>query len=130
MSNLKEARCKAGLTQARAAKIIGVSTRALQEWEDGRRNPKQGAAYWANVFHALGYLTSEGLAAVEAGEISLDEAVQMGKREDVRRSSRVGAFGETFRAAWDKIPAEAVERLSVETLSALVDAIAIVETKE
>lgn len=129
MSNLKEARAKAGLTQARAAKIIGVPTRTLQDWEDGKRNPRKGAAYWEGVFHALSHLSSEGLAAVEAGEITIDQAVAMGKREDVRRTARVGAFGETFRAAWDKIPAEAIDTLSVETLSALVDIIAMVENK-
>ena len=129
MNNLKEARCRAGLTQARAAKLIGVPTRTLQDWEDGKRNPRKGAAYWEAVFHAMGYLTGEGLAAVEAGEVDFDELMAMGKREDVRRSSRVGVFGETFRAAWDKIPSEAVERLSVETLSALVDVIAMVENK-
>ena len=127
--SIKSARVKAGLTQARAAKLIGVPTRTLQDWEDGKRNPRKGAAYWEAVFHAMGYLTGEGLAAVEAGEVDFDELMAMGKREDVRRSSRVGAFGETFRAAWDKIPAEAVERLSVETLSALVDVIAMVENK-
>jgi transcriptional regulator with XRE-family HTH domain len=127
--SIKTARAQAGLTQARAAKIIGVPTRTLQDWEDGKRNPRKGAAYWEAVFHAMGYLTSEGRAAVEAGEVDFDELMAMGKREDVRRSSRVGVFGETFRAAWDKIPAEAVERLSVETLSALVDVIAMVENK-
>lgn len=127
--SIKTARAQAGLTQARAAKIIGVPTRTLQDWEDGKRNPRKGAAYWEGVFHALRYLSSDGLAAVEAGEITIDQAVAMGKREDVRRSSRVGAFGETFRAAWDKIPAEAIDTLSVETLSALVDIIAMVENK-
>lgn len=127
--SIKQARAQAGLTQARAAKIIGVPTRTLQDWEDGKRNPRKGAAYWEGVFHALSYLTSEALAAVEAGEITIDQAVAMGKREDVRRSSRVGVFGETFRAAWDKIPAEAIETLTVETLSALVDVIAMVENK-
>lgn len=129
MTATKEARKAAGLTQVRAAKLIGVSLRALQEWEDGRRIPKKGDEYWANVFHALSYLTPEGLAAVEAGEITLDEAMAIGKCEDVKRSSRVGAFGDTFRAAWDKIPAKAIADLDPETLAALVDVIAMVDTK-
>lgn len=127
---MKEARKAAGLTQTKAAKIIGVNIRTLQEWEDGRRTPKKGDEYWANVFRALGYLTREGLAAVEAGEITLDDAVAIGKREDVKRASRVGAFGDTFRAAWDKIPDKAITDLDAETLAALVDVIAMVETKE
>lgn len=128
--SIKEARKASGLTQVRAAKIIGVSLRALQEWEDGRRIPKKGDEYWANVFHALSYLTADGLAAVEAGEITLDEAVAIGKREDVKRASRVGAFGDTFAAAWDKIPDKAITDLDAETLAALVDVIAMVDHKE
>lgn len=127
--SIKSARVKAGLTQARAAELIGVPTRTLQDWEDGKRNPRKGAAYWEAVFHALSYLAGEGLAAVEAGEVDFDELMAMGKREDVRRTARVGAFGETFRAAWDKIPQEAIETLTVPTLSALVDVIAMVENK-
>lgn len=129
MTSIKEARKASGLTQIRAAKIIGVPTRTLQEWEDGRRTPKMGDGYLANVFHALSYLTPEELAAVEAGEITLDDAMAIGKREDVKRSSRVGAFGDTFRAAWEKIPAKAIADLDPETLAALVDVIAMVDTK-
>ena len=37
------ARLKAGLTQAQFAALLGVSTRTLQQWEQGRREPS-GAA--------------------------------------------------------------------------------------
>jgi putative transcriptional regulator len=37
------AREKAGLTQAQFASLLGVSVRALQDWEQGRREPS-GAA--------------------------------------------------------------------------------------
>jgi putative transcriptional regulator len=37
------ARAKSGLSQANFAKLMGVSVRTLQEWEQGRRNPS-GAA--------------------------------------------------------------------------------------
>lgn len=33
------ARARSGLSQARFAAVIGVSTRTLQEWEQGRRKP-------------------------------------------------------------------------------------------
>lgn len=33
------ARARTGLSQARFAKVLGVSTRTLQEWEQGRRKP-------------------------------------------------------------------------------------------
>ncbi|MFN8491820.1 MAG: helix-turn-helix domain-containing protein [Caldilineaceae bacterium] len=38
-----EARTKSGLSQGEFAKLLGVSKRTLQEWEQGRRQPS-GAA--------------------------------------------------------------------------------------
>ena len=43
MSPIAEARRKIGLSQAEFAKLLGVSPRTLQEWEQGRRQPS-GAA--------------------------------------------------------------------------------------
>ncbi len=43
MSPIISARKKIGLTQAEFAKLLGVSVRTLQEWEQGRRQPS-GAA--------------------------------------------------------------------------------------
>jgi putative transcriptional regulator len=38
-----EARMRSGLSQQKFADVLGVSSRTLQEWEQGRRNPS-GAA--------------------------------------------------------------------------------------
>jgi putative transcriptional regulator len=43
VSAIAEARARVGLSQAQFAKVLGVSTRTLQEWEQGRRQPS-GAA--------------------------------------------------------------------------------------
>lgn len=43
MSPVISARKKSGLSQAEFAKLLGVSVRTLQEWEQGRRKPN-GAA--------------------------------------------------------------------------------------
>lgn len=37
-TEIREARHRAGLTQAQAGEIIGATRRAWQEWEGGRRN--------------------------------------------------------------------------------------------
>jgi putative transcriptional regulator len=43
MSAVTEARTRVGLSQPQFAALLGVSTRTLQEWEQGRRRPS-GAA--------------------------------------------------------------------------------------
>ena len=43
VSPVVEARVKSGLSQAKFAKMLGVSIRTLQDWEQGRREPS-GAA--------------------------------------------------------------------------------------
>src|SRR5665213_2524357 len=43
VSAITEARTRTGLSQHRFADVLGVSTRTLQEWEQGRRRPS-GAA--------------------------------------------------------------------------------------
>ena len=40
MNRLKELRETLGLSQKEIGIILGVSERAVQEWEGGRRNPK------------------------------------------------------------------------------------------
>ncbi len=44
LSPVAEARLKTGMSQAVFARIMGVSKRTLQEWEQGRRKPS-GAAH-------------------------------------------------------------------------------------
>lgn len=39
-----EARKKSGLSQSEFAKLLGVSVRTLQDWEQGRRQPTRAAA--------------------------------------------------------------------------------------
>jgi putative transcriptional regulator len=41
--DIAETRAKTGLSQARFARLLGVSVRTLQDWEQGRRAPS-GAA--------------------------------------------------------------------------------------
>ena len=43
LSEVTQARASSGLSQSQFAKVLGVSIRTLQEWEQGRRKPS-GAA--------------------------------------------------------------------------------------
>ena len=44
VSKVIEARQKVGFSQRQFAELMGVSTRTLQEWEQGRRNPSGAAS--------------------------------------------------------------------------------------
>jgi putative transcriptional regulator len=55
-----EARQQTGLTQASFAKLLGVSVRTCQEWEQGRRQPT-GAA---KTLIAIAHRSPEALRAV------------------------------------------------------------------
>lgn len=44
VSVVTEARKKTGLSQAKFAKLLGVSVKTLQDWEQGRRKPSRAAA--------------------------------------------------------------------------------------
>jgi len=44
LPNVKQVRQRAGLPQAEFAHLIGVSTRTLQNWEQGHRRPTGPAA--------------------------------------------------------------------------------------
>ncbi|MFR8171224.1 MAG: hypothetical protein ACLU9Q_10435 [Marvinbryantia sp.] len=69
-----------------------------------------------------GILTNEGIDALESGEMSLEEAGEMYKLEQVKKFSRIGEFGDTFRANFARIPGNIYDKLSPEEAAQLVDA--------
>lgn len=70
---------------------------------------------------AMSILTREGREAVKAGEITTEELGEMYKLEMVKRSSKIGNNGETFRASYKWIPEDLKEELTPEQLGKLVD---------
>lgn len=58
-----EARQKAGFSQAEFAKILGVSVRTLQGWEQGRRTPSGAARSLIKIARAKPELLKEALSA-------------------------------------------------------------------
>lgn len=70
---------------------------------------------------AMSILTREGREAVKAGEITTEELGEMYKLEMVKRSSKIGRYGETFRASYKWIPDDLKEELTPEQLGKLVD---------
>lgn len=70
---------------------------------------------------AMEILTREGREAVKAGEITTEELGQMYKLEMVKKNSKIGSNGDTFRESYKWIPEDLKEQLTPEQLGKLVD---------
>lgn len=70
---------------------------------------------------AMAILTREGREAVKAGEITLEELGQMYKMEQVKKCSKIGSCGDTFRANYNRIPDDLKDELTPDQLGRLVD---------
>ncbi len=70
---------------------------------------------------AMEILTADGRRAVKSGDITTEELGEMYKLEMVRRASKIGCFGDTFRACYKHIPEDLKEELAPEQLGRLVD---------
>lgn len=70
---------------------------------------------------AMAILTREGREAVKAGEITLEELGQMYKLEQVKKCSKIGSCGDTFRANYNRIPDDLKDELTPDQLGRLVD---------
>lgn len=71
---------------------------------------------------AMAILTREGREAVKAGEITAKELGEMYKLEMVKKASKIGRNGETFRESYKWIPEDLREELTPEQLGRLTDA--------
>lgn len=71
---------------------------------------------------AMEILTREGRESVKSGDITLEELGEMYKLEMVKRSSKIGCNGDTFRESYKWIPEDLKEKLTPEQLGKLVDA--------
>lgn len=70
---------------------------------------------------AMSILSREGRKAVKSGDITLEELGDMYKLEMVERASKIGRYGDTFRASYKWIPDDLKEELTPEQLGKLVD---------
>lgn len=70
---------------------------------------------------AMEILTREGKESVKSGDITLEELGKMYKLEMVKRSSKIGNNGDTFRESYKWIPEDLKEELTPEQLGNLVD---------
>lgn len=120
MNKIKELRIRAGLNQAEASKILGVSTRTLQEWEKGGRTPKNIEDI-ENLLDAVGILTREGINSLLQNPSDIGWVLAEKKRRDAERTSRWGSNILTFQTNWERIPEVIREKLKGDELGILVD---------
>lgn len=135
MATLKELRKLCGMTQKELAEKSGVNIRQIQKYESGEYSLENMTAKTADaISHALGcsidelvnmnasIFTSEMTEAIKSGEMTLSDALEMDKYEKVVRLSKIGCFGDTFRANYKRIPESLIDKLSAEETAELVDA--------
>ena len=70
----------------------------------------------------MSILTNDGIEAVESGEMTLEEAGELYKLKQVRSLSKIGEFGDTFRANLSRVPSNIYDKLSPSDIAQLVDA--------
>ena len=70
---------------------------------------------------AMKILTREGKEAVEAGEITLEELGEMYKLSLTKKASKIGSVNDTFRANYERIPQEVIDKLNPTEIAMLVD---------
>lgn len=70
---------------------------------------------------AMKILTREGRGAVEAGEITLEELGEMYKLNLAKKASKIGNMNDTFRANYERIPQEVIDKLNPAEIAMLVD---------
>ena len=120
---IKEARQSAGLTQAEAAKILGVSKRSIESWEAGITNPKIPEEKIMEAYGIAEMLNSEAKEAFIAGELDYAEMAMQYKIRTAKSISKWGRYPDTFAACWNWIPESIFKVASPEALAELVDSI-------
>lgn len=70
---------------------------------------------------AMKILTREGREAVEAGELTLEELGEMYKLSLTKKASKIGSVNDTFRANYERIPQEVIDKLNPNEIAMLVD---------
>lgn len=120
---IKEARLTARLTQAETARLLTIGKRTLEDWESGRRKPKNGEQFYVDRILALGNLTSEGRQSYLDGNWDIEDILFLYKRSEAERLSKWGGYPEIFQKNWERIPEDILGKLTAAEIAALVDAI-------
>ena len=135
MATLKELRKLCGMTQKELAEKSGVNIRQIQKYESGEYAIDNMTTKTADaISHAFGcsiddlvnmntsIFTDEMTEAIKSGEMTLSDALEMDKYQKVIKISKIGCFGDTFRANYRRIPESLIGKLTASETAELVDA--------
>lgn len=135
MATIKEIRTLCGMTQNDFSKKVGVNIRLLQKYESGECSTQNMSAKVVQAFtSAFGcsleelldldtsVFSGEVTASLKNGDLSLPDVFFMAKYQRVKKCSKIGAFDDTFRACYNRIPPALAGKLSAQELADLVDA--------
>ena len=120
---VKRAMEHSSLTYEEAARLLGCSRRALEEWAGGRRNPKQGQETLAGMIGALSILSDEGKKAYLDRQISMEELMPEYRKYEVRKKLRHTDLEEKFDRIWERVPIFCKQKLTDEELILLMKVI-------
>lgn len=135
MANLKEIRKICGMTQKELSEKSGVNIRQIQKYESGEYSLDNMTTRTADgISRALGcsidelvkmdtsIFTGEITKSIKSGEMTVSDAVSMSKYQKVKKMSKIGCFGDTFRTNYSRIPESLIDKLTAEETAELVDA--------
>ena len=71
----------------------------------------------------LSILSREGKQSVKDGDMTIDEAADLYKVEQVKKAAECGKFGDTFSTSYMRIPKDLRQTLTPAQLGSLVDAL-------
>lgn len=116
-------------------KKVGVNIRLLQKYESGECSTQNMSAKVVQAFtSAFGcsleelldldtsVFSGEVTASLKNGDLSLPDVFFMAKYQRVKKCSKIGAFDDTFRVCYNRIPPALAGKLSAQDLADLVDA--------
>lgn len=135
MATLKEMRKLCGMTQRELAEKAGLNIRLIQKYESGEYSIENMTSKTAgSIASSLGVTIEELISlntsiftkdmteAIKSGEMTISDAVAISKYQKVMKLSKIGKFGDTFRANYARIPESLIEKLSAKEIAELVDA--------
>lgn len=137
MATLKELRNLCKVSRKALSEMTGINPRIIQRYEDGDSKIDNMTVSTAKrLSEAIGCDISDlenvdlsvlNLAEIKKiakeGDIDMSDVVGMAKLAAVRKVSKVGTFPEMFSRNLEWVPDEVVEKLTVNELSDLIDAI-------